>query len=217
MRKWDARRSVYRPVPSHRLGRSLGVDLVPLTACAYDCTYSQLGRTTHQAMDRRVCIPVAAMLARRDEAPTGWAGRDHLGLAGWGEPTLHANIGNPIDGIQSMARIPVAVLANGSLLWKGKEQDALLQAGVSLPFLDAASEGHRTDDPPVCEGRGVRVRSRPAGAIDCPERRSGDWMVPETRAQLAGRTVLEDSSPAAEGILPIRHGVFPLEGMHGIT
>lgn len=136
MTKGD-RRHVYGPVPSRRLGRSLGVDLVPFKNCTYDCTYCQLGRTTEKTVERRAYIPVAAILAQLDKALADGAAPDYVSLAGSGEPTLHADIGELIDGIKSKTRTPVAVLTNGSLLWKREIQDALLQADLVLPSLDA--------------------------------------------------------------------------------
>jgi len=62
-RSGDAPRHVYGPVPSRRLGRSLGVDLVPFKTCSYDCVYCQLGRTTHKTTTRREYVPVDAVLA----------------------------------------------------------------------------------------------------------------------------------------------------------
>jgi wyosine [tRNA(Phe)-imidazoG37] synthetase (radical SAM superfamily) len=131
------RRYVYGPVPSRRLGRSLGVDLVPFKTCTYDCTYCQLGRTTRKTMERRAYVPIPTLLAQLDEALAAGPAPDYVSLAGSGEPTLHAGIGELIEGITLMTRTPVAVLTNGSLLWKREVQDALLRADLLLPSLDA--------------------------------------------------------------------------------
>ena len=61
------RQHVYGPVPSRRLGRSLGVDLVPFKTCTYDCVYCQLGRTTDLTTGRREYVPVEEILAQLEE------------------------------------------------------------------------------------------------------------------------------------------------------
>jgi len=131
------RRHVYGPVPSHRLGRSLGVDLVPFKTCAYNCIYCQLGRTTDLTITRREYVPVDEILIQlREKLRTGPT-PDYVSLAGSGEPTLHARIGELIAGIKRLTRIPVAVLTNGSLLSMRDIQDALMEADLVLPSLDA--------------------------------------------------------------------------------
>ena len=58
---------IFGPVPSRRLGRSLGVDLVPFKTCSYDCVYCQLGRTTNKTVERREWVPLNAVLAELKE------------------------------------------------------------------------------------------------------------------------------------------------------
>ena len=128
---------VYGPVPSRRLGRSLGVDLVPLKTCTYDCIYCQLGRTTNKTIKRAEHIPIEAMLAEVEGKLKGTPAPDYVSLVGSGEPTLHARIGELIAGIKRLTSIPVAVLTNGSLLWVPEVQDALMEADLVLPSLDA--------------------------------------------------------------------------------
>jgi wyosine [tRNA(Phe)-imidazoG37] synthetase (radical SAM superfamily) len=126
---------VFGPVPSRRLGRSLGVDLVPFKTCSYDCIYCQLGRTTCHTVERREWVPMDAVLA---ELKTKLACRpDYITLSGSGEPTLHARLGEIIERIQAMTAVPVAVLTNGSLLWQKEVRDDLVAADVVLPSLDA--------------------------------------------------------------------------------
>ena len=131
------RRHVYGPVPSRRLGRSLGVDLVPFKTCTYDCVYCQLGRTTDLTTGRREYVPVEEILAQLEEKLRTGPTPDYVSLAGSGEPTLHARIGELIAGIKSLTRTPVAVLTNGSLLGVRDVQDALMEADLVLPSLDA--------------------------------------------------------------------------------
>lgn len=126
---------VFGPVPSRRLGRSLGVDLVPFKTCTYDCIYCQLGRTTCRTVERREWVPMDAVL---DELNHKLAGRpDYITLSGSGEPTLHSRLGEIIEHIQAMTDVPVAVLTNGSLFWQKEVRDELAAADVVLPSLDA--------------------------------------------------------------------------------
>jgi wyosine [tRNA(Phe)-imidazoG37] synthetase (radical SAM superfamily) len=133
-------RYIYGPVPSRRLGRSLGLDLVPFKTCTYDCVYCQLGRTTKKTIERKECVPVKEVLAELEKKLAGENAPDYISLAGSGEPTLNAGIGDLIGKIQGLTDIPVAVLTNGSLLWMSEVQDALMEADLVLPSLDAGDE-----------------------------------------------------------------------------
>lgn len=133
-------RHLYGPVPSRRLGRSLGVDLVPFKTCTYDCIYCQLGRTTQKTVERKEYVKVDEILQELETKLAVIPAPDYISLSGSGEPTLHARIGEVIRGIKSMTQIPVAVLTNGSLLWLREVHDALLEADLVLPSLDAGNE-----------------------------------------------------------------------------
>jgi len=126
---------VFGPVPSRRLGRSLGVDLVPFKTCTYDCIYCQLGRTTRKTLERKEWVPMDAVL---EELKRKLVYRpDYITLSGSGEPTLHSRVGEIIGHIQAMTDEPVAVLTNGSLLWQPQVRAELALADVVLPSLDA--------------------------------------------------------------------------------
>jgi wyosine [tRNA(Phe)-imidazoG37] synthetase (radical SAM superfamily) len=133
-------RHLYGPVPSRRLGRSLGVDLVPHKICTYDCIYCQIGKTTGKTLARKEYVPVGEILdeirtfLKEDHPPV-----DHISLGGSGEPTLHSGIRSIIEGIQSMTMLPVAVITNGSLFYEEEVRTDLLRADVVLPSLDAVS------------------------------------------------------------------------------
>ena len=131
-------RHLFGPVPSRRLGRSLGIDLVPFKTCSYDCIYCQLGPTTCKTIGRTPRVSLKAVLtdlrSRLSSAP------DHITLSGSGEPTLHSQVGELIAEIKAITAIPVAVLTNGSLLWQKDLRRQLLQADVVIPSLDAGSE-----------------------------------------------------------------------------
>jgi wyosine [tRNA(Phe)-imidazoG37] synthetase (radical SAM superfamily) len=126
---------VFGPVPSRRLGRSLGVDLVPFKTCSYDCIYCQLGRTTCRTIERKEWVPVDAVLEELKAKLT--CRPDYITLSGSGEPTLHSGLGELIGRIRTLTRVPVAVLTNGSLLGQPEVREAVALADVVLPSLDA--------------------------------------------------------------------------------
>jgi wyosine [tRNA(Phe)-imidazoG37] synthetase (radical SAM superfamily)/predicted Fe-Mo cluster-binding NifX family protein len=130
-----ATRYVFGPVPSRRLGRSLGVDLVPFKTCTYDCVYCQLGHTTFKTAQRRAWVPVHKVLAEV-RAALG-SEPEWITLAGSGEPTLHCGLGAVIKGIKQLTSTPVAVLTNGSLFWQPQVRDDLAAADLVMPSLDA--------------------------------------------------------------------------------
>lgn len=130
--------SIYGPVYSRRLGRSLGVDLVPFKTCTYDCVYCQLGPTTDLTCERRAYVPLDRVIDELGEKLRGeHMGCDYIGLAGSGEPTLHAGLGGLITRIKAMTDVPVAILTNGALLHDPAVADALCAADLVLPSLDA--------------------------------------------------------------------------------
>jgi wyosine [tRNA(Phe)-imidazoG37] synthetase (radical SAM superfamily) len=129
--------NVYGPVPSRRLGRSLGIDLVPLKTCTYDCVYCQLGRTTNKTVERKEYVKIDDILMELEVKLGVDPQPDYISLAGSGEPTLHSRIGDLIEKIKGMTKIPIAVITNGSLLWQEEVRDALMGADLVLPSLDA--------------------------------------------------------------------------------
>lgn len=131
---------MFGPVPSRRLGRSLGLDLVPYKTCSYDCIYCQLGRTTHKTIEIREYVPLDDLLAQVRRKLTEIPRPDYITLSGSGEPTLHRGMKDIIAGIKKMTDIPVAVLTNGSLFWMDEVLDAVRQADLIVPSLDGGDE-----------------------------------------------------------------------------
>jgi len=129
---------IFGPVPSRRLGRSLGVDLVPFKTCTYDCIYCQLGRTTNKTMERKEWVPLHDVLGELREKLSGEP--DYVTLSGSGEPTLFSRIDELIDRIKAMTDVPVAVLTNGSLLWREDVRRQLMDADLVIPSLDAGDK-----------------------------------------------------------------------------
>jgi wyosine [tRNA(Phe)-imidazoG37] synthetase (radical SAM superfamily) len=133
-------RYVYGPVQSRRLGRSLGIDLVPFKTCTYNCIYCQLGQTTNKTLERKEYVPTASVLMEVEQKLASGEIFDCVSMAGSGEPTLHSGIGNLILEIKKMTEVPIAVLTNGSLLWIDDVQKALMPASLILPSLDVGSK-----------------------------------------------------------------------------
>ncbi len=127
-------------MPSRRLGLSLGIDVVPFKTCTYDCIYCQLGRTTNKTVERKEYVPLHDVLAEIDRKLDTAPAPDYITLSGSGEPTLYSELGRLISAIKKKTGIPVAVLTNGSLLWDKEVQEALLEADLVVPSLDAGSE-----------------------------------------------------------------------------
>jgi wyosine [tRNA(Phe)-imidazoG37] synthetase (radical SAM superfamily) len=131
---------VFGPVPSRRLGRSLGVDLVPYKTCTFDCIYCDLGRTTHKTVSRGFLVsPEEIQKELELTLPTLGKKPDYITLSGSGEPTLNQNMGDIIRSIKKVTSIPLAVLTNGSLLFIEAVRRDLMEADVVLPSLDAVS------------------------------------------------------------------------------
>lgn len=133
-------RHLYGPLPSRRLGRSLGIDLVPLKTCTYDCVYCQLGRTTNRTTRREEYVSVDDVVNELKRKLDVGLPPDYITLAGSGEPTLNARIGDLIRRIKRLTLVPVAALTNGSLLWMPEVRESLLAADLVLPSLDAGDE-----------------------------------------------------------------------------
>jgi len=128
---------IFGPVPSRRLGRSLGVDLVPFKTCTYDSIYCQLGRTVNRTTQRREWVPIEQVMAQLKERLEYKP--EYITLSGSGEPTLFSRLKELITRIKGMTDIPVAVLTNGSLLWQPEVRKALEPADLVVPSLDAGS------------------------------------------------------------------------------
>ena len=130
---------IYGPVPSRRLGFSLGVDVVPFKICSLDCIYCQLGRTTNKTIERKEYISADDVLKELKEkvVKKEHSRIDYITFSGSGEPTLHSKLGYMIEEIKKITSIPVAVITNGTLLYNLDVQEELEGADVVIPSLDA--------------------------------------------------------------------------------
>ncbi|MBD3191966.1 MAG: radical SAM protein [Candidatus Heimdallarchaeota archaeon] len=130
---------LYGPVPSRRLGRSLGVSPIPPKTCNYSCVYCQVGRTTHYTNIRQDFFPKEAILAEIKRALKKTEDAiDYLTFVGEGEPTLCKSLGYLIQSTKEFSAIPLAVITNGALLYESTLREELLPVDVVLPTLDTA-------------------------------------------------------------------------------
>jgi wyosine [tRNA(Phe)-imidazoG37] synthetase (radical SAM superfamily) len=132
-------------VPSWRLGRSLGIDLLPGRGknCTFDCVYCQLGWTTCFAVERQVFVETGHLRAELDAMLLTAADVDYLTFSGTGEPTLAANLGEAIDLVRdwpALQGVPVAVLTNATLLSRPDVCHDLAHADLVVARLDAPDE-----------------------------------------------------------------------------
>jgi wyosine [tRNA(Phe)-imidazoG37] synthetase (radical SAM superfamily) len=128
---------IFGPVPSRRLGRSLGIDLMPFKTCTYDCIYCQLGRTTNKTIRRKEWVSIDIVIEQLKRKLNSKP--DYITLSGSGEPTLFFGLEKLIHMIKDITDIPVAVLTNGSLLFIPEVRSALKVADLIIPSLDAGS------------------------------------------------------------------------------
>jgi len=132
---------LFGPVPSRRLGMSLGIDLVPHKVCTLNCIYCECGRTTKLTLERNEYVPYDAVVKELQHYLTNNPVPDYITFSGSGEPTLNSRIGDILQFIKSnYPNIPVAVLTNGTLFYQKQVRAELLNADVVLPSLDAASD-----------------------------------------------------------------------------
>lgn len=134
---------IFGPVPSRRLGRSVGINNIPPKACTYSCVYCQLGRTLNMRITREEFYPPAEIL-RQAEQKIADAGAkqepiDYVTFVPDGEPTLDRNLGQEIASLKQCG-IKIAVITNASLLWDVEVRDAVCQADWVSVKIDAATE-----------------------------------------------------------------------------
>jgi len=132
---------VFGPVPSRRLGFSLGIDTVPYKTCSLDCIYCQVGRTTNKTIKRKEYISCDDILPEIEEILLKQKERiDYITFSGSGEPTLNSRMKTMINSIKKLASIPIAIITNGTLLFQPKIREELMEADLVIPSLDAVSE-----------------------------------------------------------------------------
>jgi wyosine [tRNA(Phe)-imidazoG37] synthetase (radical SAM superfamily) len=133
------RKYTFGPVPSRRLGLSLGVDVIPNKLCTLDCIYCEVGVTDKRGLARKEYFLANDILSEVKDVLVEYPRLDHITISGSGEPTLNSKIGEIIRGIKAMTSIPVAVLTNGTLLDDPEVRLDLMDADIVSPSLDAVS------------------------------------------------------------------------------
>lgn len=131
---------IYGPVPSRRLGISLGISPIPKKTCNYSCIYCQLGRTDHLTNTRKMFFPVEEILAEFEEILTSGVDFDVVTIVGEGEPTLYLGLGELINELKKRTNRPLAVITNGALLYDPDLRAELQNADIVLPTLDGYDE-----------------------------------------------------------------------------
>lgn len=134
-------KTIFGPVPSRRLGRSLGIDVIPPKTCTYDCIYCESGHTTCLTLKRKAFVEPVTVLRDLDAYFAKYPGSvDVLTFSSAGEPTLYEPLGELIGAIKKrFPSIPLIVLTNGSLLFDPRVRKDLLEADRVVPSLDAVS------------------------------------------------------------------------------
>ena len=133
----------FGPVPSRRLGKSLGINNIPAKNCTYSCIYCQLGRTLNMMVERKAFYKPEEILKEVErkvkEATSRNERIDYLTFVPDGEPTLDINLGEEINLLKQIG-IPVAVITNASLLWREDVEKDLMDADLVSLKVDAVSE-----------------------------------------------------------------------------
>lgn len=131
---------LFGPVPSRRLGMSLGVDLIPHKICSLNCVYCECGRTTNLTHERKEYVPTKDVLSELKDYFNNNPDPEYITFSGAGEPTLHLHIGEVLGFLKRLRpQIPLAVLTNGSLFGDSEVRKELMPADLVLPSLDAAT------------------------------------------------------------------------------
>jgi len=182
---------LFGPVPSRRLGISLGLDLVPMKSCSLNCTYCESGSTTVLTLERKEYVPFEAIKEELTHYFSHHPEPDYMTFSGSGEPTLNSKIGEVLNFLKTrIADIPVALLTNGTLLYQKAVRDDIKGAAVVIPSLDAATEKvfARVNRP----HRGLRLKTMIGGMVQFRKEYSGQiwlevFLVPglnDTKAEL---------------------------------
>lgn len=195
----------FGPIPSRRLGQSLGVNHIPPKSCSYDCVYCQVGRTAHPEIERRPFYAVeeiAADVGSRVEAVRA-AGEaiDFLSFVPDGEPTLDLGLAAEIAAVRPRG-IPVAVITNGSLAWKPDVRAALCSADLVCAKVDSVDEAiWRSINRPA---RGLRLDTVLEGLVELAREFDGR-LITETML-VAG---LNDGPEAIRGVAAFLERLAP--------
>jgi wyosine [tRNA(Phe)-imidazoG37] synthetase (radical SAM superfamily) len=133
--------TLFGPVPSRRLGISLGVDLVPMKTCTLNCIYCECGKTSQLTLERKEYVSFETVKKELTHYLAHHARPDYITFSGSGEPTLNSKIGDVICFLkEQVPDVPVAVLTNSTLFFQKQVRSDIKDAKVVIPSLDAATE-----------------------------------------------------------------------------
>jgi wyosine [tRNA(Phe)-imidazoG37] synthetase (radical SAM superfamily) len=131
---------LFGPVPSRRLGISLGIDLVPLKTCTLNFIYCECEQTTDLTLKRKEYVPLDAVKTEINHYLTHNPRPDCLTFSGSGEPVLHSRIGELLKYLKNkVPETPLALLTNGSLLYQKPARTEIMETSIVMPSLDAAT------------------------------------------------------------------------------
>ena len=131
---------IFGPVPSRRLGNSLGISPIPRKTCNYSCIYCQLGRTDKMTGDRKEFFKLEDIMEEFKIYLKDSGKFDIITIVGEGEPTLYSRLGNLIKEIKKFTDKPIAVITNSALLHDSKVREELYEADIVLPSLDGYNQ-----------------------------------------------------------------------------
>ena len=133
--------TLFGPVPSRRLGISLGIDLVPMKTCTLNCIYCECGKTSHLTLERKEYVSFEAVKKELTHYLAHHARPNYITFSGSGEPTLNSKIGDVIRFLKDrVPDVPVAVLTNSTLFSRKQVRSDIKHAVVVIPSLDAVTE-----------------------------------------------------------------------------
>ncbi len=134
-------KTIFGPVPSRRLGMSLGVNPIPLKTCNYSCIYCQLGRTKPLTNEIKEYIDVELIKRELKDFIKNYSGKlDYITVVGEGEPLLNSNLGELIKFIKKEFSYPLSLITNGSLFYINKMREAVYPVDVVMPTVDTVFE-----------------------------------------------------------------------------
>jgi wyosine [tRNA(Phe)-imidazoG37] synthetase (radical SAM superfamily) len=135
------KKHLFGPVPSRRLGISLGVDLIPHKTCSLNCVYCECGRTTNLTIERKEYVPTDQVINELDQYLKDQPQLDYITFAGSGEPLLHSRIGQIVDWLKTAhPGYKLCLLTNGTLFTDQRTRKEVLNLDLIIPSLDAATD-----------------------------------------------------------------------------
>lgn len=149
---------LFGPVPSRRLGVSLGIDLIPHKTCSLNCIYCECGRTTNLTVERKEYVSTSKVIEELDQYLKNQPRLDYITFAGSGEPMLHSRIGQIINWLKTAhPGYKLCLLTNGTLFRDQKTRVEVQNLDLIIPSLDAATE------------EGFAKINRPQVSLKCTE------------------------------------------------